>query len=67
MRAFTSALLLSLLALVSQGCTGDVKTTEDSVRLEADLPKVEVGDQPVDLDPRTDGDVDIDTPKKGDT
>jgi hypothetical protein len=48
------------------GCSGNVETTDDSTRVEADLPKVEVGDRTPDLDPSTDDDVDIDTPAPGD-
>ena len=47
------------------GCAGDVKTTEDSTKVEVEVPKVEVKGTP-DLDPRTDHDVDIDTPLRGD-
>jgi hypothetical protein len=45
-------------------CTGNVETTDDSTKIE--VPKVEVGDEAPDLDPRTDDDVDIDTPAPGD-
>jgi hypothetical protein len=48
------------------GCTGNVETTDDSTKIEAEIPKVEVGDKTPDLDPRTDHDVDIDTPAPGD-
>ena len=48
------------------GCSGKVETTEDSTKVETEGPKIEVGDQPVDLDPSTDGDVDVDTPAPGD-
>jgi hypothetical protein len=61
-------LALSLLiAGVTIGCSADVTTTEDSHKVEIETPKVEVGDEPVDLDPRTDDDVDVDTPAPGDT
>lgn len=53
------------LAVVMAGCSADVQTTGDSVKLEAEVPKIEVKGTP-DLDPRTDSDVDIDTPKPGD-
>jgi hypothetical protein len=43
------------------GCRAEVKTTEDSVKVGAELPKVEVKKTP-DLDPATDDDVDIKTP-----
>jgi hypothetical protein len=49
------------------GCTGNVETTDDSTKIEAEIPKVEVGDGTLDLDPRTDDDVDIDTPAPGDS
>jgi hypothetical protein len=61
------ALILLAVAFPAIGCTGDVQTTDDSVHMEADLPKVEVGEDDVDLDPGTDTDVDIDTPRPGDT
>lgn len=48
------------------GCSASVQTTDDSTRVEAELPKVERGDKPLDLDPRTDDDLDVDTPAPGD-
>ena len=54
------------LALCSSGCTGNVETTDDSVKMEAEVPKVEIGEETPDLDPRTDDDVDVDTPLPGD-
>jgi PBP1b-binding outer membrane lipoprotein LpoB len=60
-----SALLL-FSAIVISGCTGNVETTDDSTRVETDLPKVEVGDRKPDLDPSTDDDIDVDTPAPGD-
>ena len=48
------------------GCTADVKETDDSTKIEVETPKVEIGDAPVDLDPRTDDDIDVDTPAPGD-
>jgi hypothetical protein len=48
------------------GCSAKVETTEGSTRVEAEGPKLEVGDKPIDLDPRTDSDVDVDTPAPGD-
>lgn len=51
-------------ALVAAGCTGSATTTEDSTKLEVELPKVEVNETP-DLDPRTDDDVDVKTPTSG--
>ena len=58
--------LALLFALATLGCTGDVETTDDSVKVEAEVPKVEIGHKAPDLDPRTDDDVDIDTPAPGD-
>ena len=55
-----------LLASATLGCTGDVETTEDSTKIEAEVPTVETGDADLDLDPRTDDDLDIDTPAAGD-
>jgi hypothetical protein len=62
------SIMLTLLIFVGLGvgCTGNVQTTEDSVKVEGEVPKVEVGNAPVDLDPRTDNDIDIDTPAPGD-
>jgi hypothetical protein len=54
------------LVLLLPGCQAGVETTDDSVRVGAEVPKVEVGDKPVDLDPSTDEDVDVDTPAPGD-
>ncbi|HEX6962703.1 MAG TPA: hypothetical protein VF175_12600 [Lacipirellula sp.] len=54
------------LLLIALGCTADVQTTDDSVKVEAEIPKVEVGDETPDLDPSTDDDVDVDTPAPGD-
>lgn len=62
-----TGLSLALTLCVSFGCRGDVKTTPDSTKIELEVPKVEVGKEKIDLDPRTDGDVDIDTPKPGDS
>jgi hypothetical protein len=51
---------------MSAGCTADVSETPDSTKIEVEAPKVDVGDAPVDLDPATDDDIDIDTPAPGD-
>jgi hypothetical protein len=51
---------------IAIGCTGNVESTEDSVKIEAEVPKVEIGSGTPDLDLRTDDDVDIDTPTPGD-
>jgi hypothetical protein len=61
-----ATVLLMFSALASTGCTGDVETTDDSTRVQTDLPKVEVGEGTPDLDPRTDDDIDVDTPAPGD-
>jgi hypothetical protein len=58
--------LVLFAAAALAGCTGDVQETDDSTRIEADVPKVEIGEGDVDLNPATDDDVDIDTPKPGD-
>jgi hypothetical protein len=64
---FGSSFALSMMLACSVvGCSSKVETTEDSTRIEAEGPKVEIGDKPVDLDPSTDDDVDIDTPAPGD-
>jgi hypothetical protein len=60
-------LLMTLSAVIVAGCRTEVETTEDSHKVEVAVPKVEVGDAPVDLDPKTDKDVDVDTPSPGDT
>lgn len=59
-------LCLLLVPLAALGCRADVSTTEDSTKLEVEGPKVETGDAPVDLNPATDDDIDIDTPAPGD-
>jgi hypothetical protein len=61
------AFVLLVVFGMAAGCRGNVETTEDSTKVEVEAPKVEIGDQPVDLDPRTDDDVDVDTPAPGDT
>jgi hypothetical protein len=58
--------LFILIALAVAGCSGNVETTDDSTRIETEIPKVEVGDRTPDLDPRTDDDIDVDTPAPGD-
>jgi hypothetical protein len=57
---------LTVSALIAGGCRADVETTEDSTKLELEGPKLETGDGPLDLDPRTDDDLDVDTPAPGD-
>jgi hypothetical protein len=59
-------LAMTFLAVAAFGCSGKVSTTDDSTRIEAEGPKLEVGDERPDLDPTTDADVDIDTPAPGD-
>jgi hypothetical protein len=54
-------MMLVAVALTSAGCKSEVSTTKDSVKIEAEVPKVEVNKTP-DLDPRTDDDVDVKTP-----
>jgi hypothetical protein len=66
MKAVTRYLTSFLTAGVLLGCTANVETTEDSTKVEAEVPKLEVGDEPVDLDPSTDDDIDVDTPAPGD-
>jgi hypothetical protein len=48
------------------GCRADVEETPDSTRVEVEGPDVDVGEAPVDLDPSTDDDIDVDTPAAGD-
>jgi hypothetical protein len=60
------AVLLIALPFIS-GCDGSASTTDDSTKLELEVPKVEIGDDPMDLNPATDVDVDIDTPMTGDS
>ena len=63
MKYFSICLMLfASFALV--GCRAEVKTTKDSTKVEAELPKVEINKTP-DLDPKTDDDVDVKTPGKG--
>lgn len=66
MKSLKLLLASALLAVGTIGCSASVETTEDSTKLEAEVPKLELGDKPVDLDPATDDDVDIDTPAPGD-
>lgn len=66
MKIFRWCAVSLAIAYGTVGCSAKVETTEDSTKIEAEAPKIEVGDQPVDLDPSTDGDVDVDTPAPGD-
>jgi hypothetical protein len=54
-----------LMVLSTQGCRAKVEPTADSIKVEAEVPTVEVKKTP-DLDPRTDDDVDIKTPAADD-
>lgn len=70
MKKYSQQLITSLflaLGLAIAGCSGDVETTDDSTRVEAEGPVVETGEAEVDADPSTDDDIDIDTPAEGDT
>ncbi len=60
-------LLLTVVAFIIVGCDGDVGTTDDSTRIEVQIPKVDVGNDPIDMDPSTDGDIDMDTSFQGDS
>jgi len=53
--------IIMVMGCATWGCRAEVKTTDDSVKVGAELPKVEVKKTP-DLDPSTDDDVDIKTP-----
>jgi hypothetical protein len=57
---------LVLVAVANLGCRADVETTEDSTKLELEGPRVETGSRPLDLNPGTDDDLDVDTPAPGD-
>jgi len=48
------------------GCTAKVEATDDSVRFDAEVPKIERGDRPLDADLRTDEGLDVDTLAPGD-
>lgn len=64
MRFYTVAVFTLLTALLANGCRAKVEPTADSVKIEAEVPKIEIKKTP-DLDPRTDDDVDIKTPGEG--
>ena len=57
----TLAILIAVLLATSPGCNAKVESGTDSVKVEAELPKIEVNKMP-DLNPKTDDDVDIKTP-----
>ncbi len=54
-----------ILAAALTGCAADVQTTDDSTKLELEVPKVEMKGTP-DFDPSTDHDVEIKTPQTSD-
>lgn len=66
MKYYLAVFLSLVISVATTGCRTEVETTDDSVKIETELPKLEIGDEPVDLDPTTDEDVDIDTPAPGD-
>ncbi len=66
MRYIRRGLLAILVVCSAVGCSSKVETTEDSTKVEVEGPKLEVGDKPVDMDPSTDEDIDVDTPAPGD-
>jgi hypothetical protein len=66
MTSIRLAVLAFAAAFVASGCTAETKTTDDSTKIQIDVPKLERGSAPIDLDPRTDKDIDVDTPIKGD-
>ena len=49
------------------GCESSVEPTQNPVRLENEVPKVELGEGAIDMNPATDNDIDIDTPVPGDS
>ena len=63
---YSAAILLTVALAGISGCKADVSQTDDSTKVEVEAPKVEVGERTPDLDPRTDDDVDVDTPLPGD-
>jgi hypothetical protein len=67
-KAMTSKLLavFAALCLAAVGCRADVETTPGSTKVEIEGPRVTTGDRPVDLNPATDDDLDVDTPAPGD-
>lgn len=66
MTTFRTLLVTSILAAFTIGCSADVTPTDDSIKVEAELPKIEVGEKSPDLNPQTDADIDVDTPAPGD-
>lgn len=59
-----AVLKMMVVSLSLVGCRAEVKPSNDSTKVEIEVPKVEVKKTP-DLDPRTDHDVDIKTPTSG--
>jgi hypothetical protein len=47
------------------GCTADLEETNDSMKMNIEVPKIETNESP-DLNPATDDDIDVDTPLPGD-
>lgn len=66
MAIIRNLLVVTGLSCILIGCSSSVETTDDSTKIEVEVPKLELGDQPVDMDPSTDEDVDVDTPAPGD-
>jgi hypothetical protein len=63
---YAAAISLTMALAALGGCKAEVSQTDDSTKVEVEGPKVEVGEKTPDLDPRTDHDVDVDTPLPGD-
>ncbi len=61
MKHFAILITMVLIPLYLIGCRAEVKPSNDSTKIEVEVPKVEIKNAP-DLDPRTDHDVDIKTP-----
>jgi hypothetical protein len=58
--------LFAALCVATLGCRADVETTPDSTKVEVEGPRVTTGDRPLDLNPETDADSDVDSPAHGD-
>ena len=61
MKHFAALLIMLSLPPLLIGCRAEVKPSDDSTKVQVEIPKVEIKKTP-DLDPRTDHDVDIKTP-----
>jgi len=59
-----AVLIMTLVSLSLVACRAEVKPSNNSTKVEVEVPKVEIKKTP-DLDPRTDDDVDIKTPASG--